>query len=140
MLPPRKGESVFTLQQLCLTCSHVLALPRMPLLCETLKETAGGMDSLESISLLPSPLLSSVSPSAPFVFFSLSLSLSLLYLSISLSRRLLLPLPHPPLLMVNSCFEACIICNRYRPLMVSPFPVAARNGPFLRFSASCSLL
>lgn len=33
--------------------------------------------------------------------------------------------------------ETCIICNRYRPLMVSLLPLAAHNGPFLRFSASC---
>lgn len=34
--------------------------------------------------------------------------------------------------------ETCIICNRYRPLMVSALPLAACNGPFLRFSAPCS--
>lgn len=34
--------------------------------------------------------------------------------------------------------ETCIICNRYHSLMVSAFPLAAHNGPFLRFSASCS--
>lgn len=30
--------------------------------------------------------------------------------------------------------ETCIICNRYRSLMVSALPMAAHNGPFLRFS------
>lgn len=34
--------------------------------------------------------------------------------------------------------ETCIICNRYHSLMVSALPLAAHNGPFLRFSASCS--
>lgn len=34
--------------------------------------------------------------------------------------------------------ETCIICNRYHSLMVSALPMAAHNGPFLRFSASCS--
>lgn len=34
--------------------------------------------------------------------------------------------------------ETCIICNRYHSLMASALPLAAHNGPFLRFSASCS--
>lgn len=34
----------------------------------------------------------------------------------------------------------CIICNWNHPLMVSALPLAAHNGPFLRFSASCSAL
>lgn len=34
--------------------------------------------------------------------------------------------------------ETCIICNQYHSLMVSALPMAAHNGPFLRFSASCS--
>lgn len=34
--------------------------------------------------------------------------------------------------------ETCIICNWYHSLMVSALPLAAHNGPFLRFSASCS--
>lgn len=34
--------------------------------------------------------------------------------------------------------ETCIICNRYHSLMVSALPLAAHNGPFLRFLASCS--
>lgn len=34
--------------------------------------------------------------------------------------------------------ETCIIRNQYHPLMVSVLPLAAHNGPFLRFSASCS--